>query len=150
MITGSFTVGWDGDLTLGDLAILKDLHLCQSTKLAFACGVALLFVPYVSLPLCCLPRANCYLPFRPLHPRACYGNPWEAPGLGHPPGLPEPSCTSHRCLLACFMPTRLWALLRLATIFPQPERCQAHGSHSIDICRMNDMVSKDETGKNYK
>ena len=89
----------------GDLTILR-LSLVSKYQ-ARPCGISLLMVPYVSFPLHCLPRVKSY--FGPLYPLDCYGNPWEAPGLVPPPGVPEPSWTSHHHVLACFMPTRLWA-----------------------------------------
>lgn len=57
VITGSFTVEQDGDLSLDDPAILKDF---QSTKLTFTCGISILLDPLVSFPLCLFSRANCH------------------------------------------------------------------------------------------
>ena len=95
-------VVWLGE----DLSLLR-LSLVSKYQ-AGPCGISFLTVPYASFPLHCLSRVKNYLCFGPLYSWACYGNPWEAPGLVPPSSVPEPSWTSHRRLLACFMPTRLW------------------------------------------
>ena len=124
-------------ITLGNLAVTKILSFASKYHVGLHLWDFLTFRFFYFLssrP----PQSHLLLtPLLSQPPWASYGNLQEASSLAPPPGVPEPSWTFHGCLLACLMPTRLWAL-EDSPLFPQPEECQAHARFCINICRMNE------------